>query len=215
MKTKWTLSIALASLLILGGCSQKEENIEYNKPARYWYDKIITNVSAGDLESADEYYTSLSSEHVQSIFLPAAILILAEAHIEDEEYLLANFYIDEFIKRYATSKNIDYAKYLKLRADFLSFKQQFRDQKLLHESIKRSEKFVKEYPNSEYIPLANTILSKLKMSQYLMDKEIADLYERIEFPEASKIYEQKMKENITKEIQIVEPTLPWYKAIFE
>jgi hypothetical protein len=53
------------------------------------------------------------------------------------------------------------------------------------------------------------------MSQYLMDKEIADLYERIEFPEASKIYEQKMKENITKEIQIVEPTLPWYKAIFE
>lgn len=214
MKTKLTLSVALAGLLFLGGCSQKED-VEFNKPARYWYDKIIQKVSSGDLEGADEYYTSLSSEHVQSIFLPSAVLILAEAHIEDEEYLLANFYADEFIKRYATNKNIDYAKYIKIRADFLSFKQQYRDQKLLNESIQRTEKFIHDYPNSEYLPLASTILSKLKMSKYLMDDEIAKLYSKLDFEEASNIYKQRMSENITKDVQIEKPELPWYKAIFE
>lgn len=215
MKRTHIVTALVVAGLFLGGCSQKEENLEFNKPARYWYDKIIKNVASGDLESADEYYTSLSSEHVQSLFLPSAILILAEAHIEDEEYLLANFYVDEYIKRYSTEQNIQYAKYLKLRADFLSFKQQFRDQSLLDESIQRAESYIKEYPNSPYLPEATTILSKLRMSKYLMDEEIAKLYEKLDFPEASKIYQEKMNQNITKEVEMKKPELPWYKAIFE
>ena len=47
------------------------------------------------------------------------MLILVNAHIDEEEYVLANFYLDEYIKRFGLSKDIDYARYLKIKSKFL------------------------------------------------------------------------------------------------
>ena len=205
--------VIVAFLIFMSGCSSKKE-AEYNKPAIYWYEKIIKSVSSENLDKADEYFTSLESEHISSPFVPEAMLILAQAHMDNEEYLMANFYIDEYIKRYGTIKRKEFAEYLKIKASFLGFKNINRDQKLLQDTIKNALNYKKRYANSEFVPLVDTILTKLYMTEYVLNKNIMLLYQRRDKSNAAKIYEEKLKKSWLEENEIVKPQ-SWYDILIE
>lgn len=212
-KLKNLLLIACAAL-VFTACSSKEEE-EYNKPALYWYNKMMKQIASGDLDEADDTYTSLESEHRNSPYIPSAILILVNAHIDEEEYALSNFYLDEYIKRFGLSKDIDYARYLKIKANFLGFKYQFRDQQLIEETLTQINEFKVKYKNSPYMPLVDTINSRLSMAKASMDNEIAELYIRRDKEMAAAFYEQKVKESWVNPAEIEPVKVPWYRALFE
>ncbi len=203
---KMALSLMLVFFII--GCSSKNKP-EYNKSDIYWYNKMIRYIAAGDLDRADDYYTSLQSEHFASPLLKEALLILAQAHMDEEEYLLANYYLDEYIKRYASGRDLEFAKFLKIKSSFLAFKNINRDQKLLADTIQKALKFKEHYPKSEFEPMVDTILTKLYMAQYVLDSNIANLYERIGKKKAAKIYRQRLENSWLKKDQIDVPT-NWY-----
>lgn len=211
-----TFLLALSVVFVFAACSSKDEiSTEYNKPAIYWYNKMINQISFGDIDLADDTYTSLESEHRNSPLIPTAILILVNAHIDAEEYALANFYLDEYIKRFTLSKNIDYARYLKIKANFLGFKYQNRDQKLINETIEDIKDFKIRYSSSAYIPLVDTMNARLYMAKALLDEEIANLYEKKGKEEAAKIYRQRVKNSWIDPENIVPVEVPFYRAIFE
>lgn len=211
------------TLLIAGGislnftaCSSKKaKSQEYGQPAIYWYNKITKDIAFGDLESADDTYISLESEHKNSPLLPTALQILANAHIEAEEYELANFYLDEYTKRFVVSKSIDYIRYLKIKANFLSFSSQFREQDLITKTQKEIEEFKIKFPDSPYMPLVGTINARLAMAKASFDKEIADLYTRVDKPKAAEYYNKKVSDNWVDVKEIEEVDVPWYRALFE
>jgi len=196
------------------GCAEKNKEV-YNKPALYWYGEIVKKIKDFDLEEADNLYTSLSSEHVSSPLLPEAMMILAQAHMEEEEYLLANFYLDEYIKRFGSSKTSEYARYMKIRANFESFPNPNRNQQLLLDTMAQTKEFVDKYPNSKYRPMVETMYVKLKLGEYFMIKNIADLYTRIDKLEAAKIYQKQFDDSALKNAKMIKPNIPWYRAWFE
>ncbi|WP_187647980.1 outer membrane protein assembly factor BamD [Nitrosophilus labii] len=204
----------VAIILFMNGCSSKNEMAEYNKPAIYWYQKIVKSVSLGNLDKADEYFTSLQSEHISSPFIEEAMLILAQAHMDNEEYLMANFYLDEYIKRFGTSKKREFAEYMKIKSSFLGFKNINRDQKLLQDTISNAIYFKKKYPNSEFNPLIETILTKLYMAEYILNRNIVELYLRRDKPKAALVYEQKLKKSWLKDNEISIPK-SWYDFLIE
>ncbi|MCI4399506.1 MAG: tetratricopeptide repeat protein [Campylobacteraceae bacterium] len=204
---------AVAALAILSGCSSKQE--EFNKPADYWYQKMVKETMKGDLEQADKTFTSLQSEHIRSPLISEAMLILAQAHMDNEEYILANYYLDEYIKRFGDKKSAEFAKYLKVKANFMAFKKPYRDQQLLIDTQKDSEEFIKEYPNSVYRPYVETMVLKLALGNKLINESIAGLYKRIDKPEASKKYAADANISWLNKINSEKPNTPWYRAIFE
>ncbi len=215
---KILLSTALlvSSIYIFSGCSGKSDSAqEYNKSAAYWYNKMTKQISKYDLEEADDTFTSLESEHRNSPLIPSAIMIIAAAHMEEEEYQLANYYFDEYLKRFSLKKEADYIRYLKIKSNFMAFKTQFREQKLLDETLKQTNEFLIQHPKSEYIHLVQSIKSRLLMAKAMFDKEISELYGRIDKPKAQEFYTQKAKESWAKPEQIQEVDVPWYRAIFE
>ena len=212
-KLKNILLIACAAF-VFTACSSKTEE-EYNKPALYWYNKMLKQIAANDLDEADDTYTSLESEHRNSPFIPSAMLILVNAHIDEEEYALANFYLDEYIKRFGLSKDIDYARYLKIKANFLGFKYQFRDQQLIEDTLTQVQEFKGKYPTSPYMPLVDTINARLSMAKASMDKEIADLYRKKDKELAVAFYENKLKESWVDPAEIEPVKVPFYRSIFE
>lgn len=216
-KLKFKNVILILSLgFFLTACSQKSERTqEYNKPALYWYNKMLKDISTGFLEEADDTYTSLESEHRNSPLIPTALLILANAHIDNEEYQLANFYLDEYIKRFALSKNIDYVRYLKIKANFLGFSYSLREQQLIEDTIKEIEEYRNLFTNSKYMPLIDTMSARLYMAKASLDKEIADLYERLDKPKAAKYYEEKVKESWVDAKEIEDVEVPLYRSLFE
>ena len=217
LKEKYLLKLFIASVIVylITGCSAKKEAQEYNKPAVYWYNKMIKQISTNRLDEADDTFVSLESEHRKSPLLQSAMVIIINAHIEEEEYAMANYYLDEYLKKFTQANEVDYIRFLKIKSNFLAFKQQYREQKLLKTTLEQTDEFLKKYPKSQYIYLVQDIKSRLLMAKSQFDNEIAQLYTRIDKPKASKYYEQKAKQSWKKTQEINKVDVPWYRAIFE
>ena len=210
------LRAALAALLIfaVAGCGSKKR-AEYEKPALYWYQKMMKSAAAGNLEKADNYFTSLESEHVGSPLIPEAMLILVNAHMQSEEYLLANFYLDEYIKRYGSAKNRQYAEFMKIEAAFFGLKSPQRDQKLVLDTLKKARGYIARYPKGEFTPMVRTIEVRLEMTRYLMNESIAALYDRRHKPKAAAIYRERNAKGWLKKEQIRPPRRGWLGWLFD
>ena len=203
---KKSILISIAAAFMFVGCmDSKDEVTEFNKPALYWYKKIGNSISANNLDKADAYYISLKSEHMRSPLMPTAMMMLAHAHMNKEEYLLASYYLDEYNKRYGEERTREYTDFMKLKASFLGVKDVYKDQKLIMDSIDNANKYLMRYPGSVYAPLVNTILIRLNMSQYLLNENIAALYDRTGKEEAAKIYREKNKGSVVNLTDITPP----------
>jgi len=192
-------------IFTFSGCGRDTTVNEFNKSALYWYEQIAKSIYNSNISKADNYYISLKSEHIQSPLMQTAIMMLANAHMEKEEYKLANFYFEEYEKRYGDSINKEYIDFMKLKASFLGIKDVFKDQQLIIDSIDKALVYSQKYPNSKYLPLVESLLIRLYMSQYMLNENIASLYDRIGKPKASKIYREKNKNSIIQMSDIKVP----------
>lgn len=214
MKLKTYKIIALLPIaLLFTNCSKSVE--EYNKPAMYWYSKIVENVSHGDLEQADSYYSSLQGEHIGSPLLPEATMILAIAHMHEEEYLLSEHFLDEYIKRYATPNEKEEAEFLKIKAKYKALPNPRRDQVLIDGAITDGEAFKSNYPDSMYTEIVNTMLTRLYLAQFVLNEEITDLYERLDKPKSADYYRSVNPQPWILSQEINRATASWYRAWFE
>jgi outer membrane protein assembly factor BamD len=200
-----TFVLALATLLFVGCASSKGDVEEFNKPALYWYKQIAKSIASGNMDKADAFYISLKSEHMRSPQMPTAIMLLAHAHMNNEKYLLSNYYLDEYNKRYGENENREYIEFMKLKASFLGIKDVYKDQKLIMDSIEKANTFTYRYPGSMYATIVDTMLIRLHMSQYLLNENIAALYDRTGKPNAAKIYRDKNKDSLVSASDITPP----------
>lgn len=207
------LVLAFATLVLLSGCGKEID--EYNKPAEYWYEKMVMMVSNGSLERADGYYSSLQSEHISSPLLAEATMIMAQAHMAHEEYLLAEHFLNEYIRRYATPEGKEYAEFMKIKAKFLALPHPGRDQGLIDESLKSIETFKLNYPYSQLTPLVNTMETQLQLAKGVLNGQIAGLYERLGKPKAAEYYKGIAPVTWINPAEIVPADQAWYREMFE
>lgn len=188
---KFAYIVLFISVAIFTGCSSKNAGESYDKSAQYWYQKIGDSIGNGDLDKADNYFISLKSEHPKSPLVESANMIIAHAHMDKEEYLLANYFFDEYAKKFGGFSNSEYIEFMKIKASFLGIQRYYRDQKLILDTIASSQSYIDAHPNSQYVPLVQSMLIRLKMGQYLLNDNVASLYERIGKKEAANIYRDK------------------------
>ena len=205
--------MALSAVMLFSSCAKELE--EYNKPAVYWYAKIVESISEGSIDKADDYYSSLQGEHIGSPLLPEATMMLAIAHMYFEEYLLTEHFLDEYVKRYANGNEKEFAEFLKIKAKYMALPNPRRDQVLIGEAIVAAEKFKREYPNSMYYSIVDTMATNLYMADAALNETVAGLYERIDKPKSAAYYRAKEPQPWIKWDEIERANSPWYKEWFE
>jgi len=204
----------LVFVTLFFGCGAKNAVNEYDRPALYWYKSIVEEIASSNLDKADNLYISLRSEHARSPLLPTATMILAQAHIEDQAFIMADYYLDEYLKKYAASSSIEQAKFLKIKAAFLGIKDINKNQKLMQDTLKDVDIFVHAYPSSSYLPIVQTIRVRLNMAQYMLNENIANLYRRIGKDKASEIYRAKNSESPLNMADIKAPKIGFLDSVF-
>jgi len=209
------LIVLLAITAFFSACSDKDAVNEYDKPALTWYQSIVKEVANSNLDKADNLYISLRSEHARSPLLPTATMILANAHMEDQAYIMADYYLDEYLKKYANGSRVEQAKFLKIKAAFLGIKDVNKEQQLMLNTLVEADKFVKSYPNSIYLPVVSTVKVRLHMSQYLLNENIASLYDRLGKDKAKEIYENKNVHSPLNMADIKAPEIGFIDAILK
>ncbi len=213
MRKKIFLFILLG--VLFSACSTKNNEGLYNLSASEWYKQIIKDLQDKDLEKADDHYNGMASEHIADPLLETTQIILAQAHMDEEEYQLAEFYLDEYNKKFGNSRNADYIRYLKIKAKFDAFAVPNRNQALMLESQKEIDSFLKDYPYTEYEPLVQTMLTKFNLAVFYLNDTIHDLYERTGHTQSAEIYQERLQESEFYHQSIIKPELPWYRSIFE
>jgi len=213
MNIKRTFLVIMFAVLFFG-CSTKDSVKEYDKPALYWYKNIVNAIASSNLDKADNLYISLRSEHMRSPLLPTATMFLAQAHMEDQAFIMADYYLDEYLKKYATGKGVEQAKFLKIKAAFLGIKDINKDQKLMLDTLKEVDVFVSAYPTSVYLPVVETLKVRLNMSQYMLNENISSLYARMGKDEAAKIYKNKNANSPLNMADIKAPEVSFLDKIF-
>ena len=206
--------VSITTIFFLA-CSDKDAVNEYDKPALTWYQDIIKEIGKTNLDKADNLYISLKSEHSRSPLLPTATMLLANAHMEDQAYIMADYYLDEYLKKYASGSRIEQAKFLKIKAAFLGIKDVNKEQKLMLDTLVEVDKFVKKYPKSIYLPVVSTVKVRLHMSQYLLNQNIANLYARLGKEKAAEIYNNKNTHSPLNMADIKAPNIDFIDAIFK
>jgi outer membrane protein assembly factor BamD len=199
--------------LLFSGCAKDLE--EYNKPALYWYSKLIESVSDGNLEKADNYYSSLQGEHIGSPLLPEATMILAISHMHYEEYLLSEHFLNEYVKRYANPNEKEFAEFMKIRAKYMALPNPRRDQVLIDEAIKEGNRFKNIHPDSMYYSVVDTMMTNLYMADAALNETIVDLYTRIDKPKSADYYKSIKPQPWIKWDEIDRANSSWYRAWFE
>ncbi|WP_456382738.1 outer membrane protein assembly factor BamD [Hydrogenimonas sp.] len=199
---------------ILTGCGSKSEQ-EFEKPALYWYQKMMKNIASGNLEKADDIFTSLESEHISSPLIPEAMLILMQAHMDAEEYLLANFYLEEYMKRYGSFKNRELAQFIQIKAAFYGLRSPQRDQKLIDDTLVKARNYITRYPEGEFTPMVHTMEVRLEMTRFLLNEKIASLYDRRGKPKAAAIYRERNAVDWIGMEEIEPPSSGWFGWLFE
>ncbi len=93
-----------------------------------------------------------------------------------EQYILASYYFKNFVNTYGGSN-------LKEEADFMSSYSNYElspvfrlDQTYTQKAIEGFEEFANQYPNSERVPRANSLIDEMRAKLELKDFESAKLY---------------------------------------
>jgi outer membrane protein assembly factor BamD len=207
--------ILLVATILFYGCSDKDAVNEYDKPALTWYQSIVKEIAETNLDKADNLYISLKSEHSRSPLLPTATMLMANAHMEDQAYIMADYYLDEYLKKYASGASVEQAKFLKIKAAFLGIKDVNKEQKLMLDTLVEVDKFIKTYPKSIYIPVVSTVKVRLHMSQYLLNENVASLYDRLGKDKAAEIYKNKNAHSPLNMADIKAPEIGFIDSILK
>jgi len=207
------LLLSIITLLFFSGCSKELE--EYNKPALYWYGKIIESIADGSLEKADGYYSSLQGEHIGSPLLQEATLILAIAHMYYEEYLLSEHFLKEYIKRYANTNEKEAAEFMMIKAKYMALPNPRRDQALIKAAIIDGEKFKQNYPHSMYYSVVDSMITRLYMGEASLNESIASMYDRVDKYKSAKYYRELEPQPWIDWEKIDRANGSWYRSMFE
>lgn len=209
-RTIFLLLLVLTSIFI--GCADKSK---FNQSDDFWYKEIVKFVEMRDMDRADEAFTSLETEHIHSPILPTANLLMIQAHIKQENYLLASYYMDRYNTLFGTKESREYIEYLRIKSKYLGFKRPKRDQKLLLDALELIDNYLHDYPTSKYRAYIETMKTNLTLAKFEMSLDIIKLYKKLDKPEAVEYYKSREDMSWFNRDEIEQPDVSLIRAIFE
>ena len=188
-------------------CSPKPKPNEYKNELKI-HQQLKKDIKNTFLDNADNDLMNLEAEFPSSPYIKSDLLILYLAHLKNEDYILAKFYLNQYEKRFASSKEIPWCEYQKIKIDFLSYQNAYTNQKQILNLINECKNYKINFPNSIFLPEVNTIYMKVLLTNKYLNDKIYKLYKKLGKEKAAKLYKTKIPKNSRP------PKIPWYKKLF-
>ena len=172
-----TLLYSLSCLLLLNGCggslldtSEKtpkqllKDGMEYTRAENYVDAKTSLNKVIEDYPDSPEKVT--------------ASLLIAEVHYKNDQFAESKFMFKNFLELYPAHRLADRAYFFMAMSDFKLMDLETRDQTSAQNALEEFEKFLKEFPKSKYVSLAETKRKQCLESLARNQMEIGKFYFR-------------------------------------
>ena len=153
------------------------------------YQKLLNSDDASEkYKQAEIYYNSGEYRKANRLFeqiIPKyrgrpqsqrIIFFFAETYFQTKSYSLAAYQYENFVKSYPKSERVLEAIFKAAKCFYLQSPSYSLDQEETYNAIEKLQVFINLYPDSEYTPEANQMISELQEKLEKKDFEIAKQY---------------------------------------
>ena len=187
MKPRLIVHILLASFLLTAlACSSSK--IKPNMTPEERLEVAKKMLEKGDYLRAKTQFTILVLNYPGTPIADDAQYYLAEAHFGLKEYILAAAEYEKLVRNYPQSPFVDDAEY-KMGLCYYELSPHYGlDQKYTVQAIQYFQRFLEDFPNSEYRKDAEKKLMELRTKLAKKEFKNAELYRKLGYYESAVIY---------------------------
>ncbi len=187
------LLLSITFIIIVNSCSSdnisKIKKINDNTDNGI-YSSIYNEIKYKNIDEADNLYIKLKTNFETSKYIKSAAETLAIVHMQNNENILANFYLQEALE---SDSSDQFAKFLLAKNQFLSANKNERDLNYIQRALE-ALKIDKDLVYGDYAILANSMLIRVKLDMAWKNSQIGNLYKRLNKKDAVNIYKQKIEQ---------------------
>lgn len=186
--------IFLVLMTLINGCSSSGSNITTDDPEKA-FSMAKRNFDRGDYTAAIEDFSFLKLKFPGTAISDRVQFYLAESYYNQNEFLLAAYEYENFLKNYPLSELVPEAKY-KLGLSYYQLSPKYAvDQQFTKYAIVELESFIELYPTDRHVPDAEKKLNELKDKLAYKDYKSGELYMKLENYKSAAMYFHNVTEN--------------------
>lgn len=189
----WMKNICYTLLVILtlSSCSEYQKALKSEDIATKF--KLGTELyDAGKYSKANKLFAQIAPQYRGKPQAEKLMYMYSMSFYEMKDYYLAGYQFERFEDQYPKSEKAEEALFLGARSFYKLSPVYSKEQKETVTAIEKLQMFINKYPDSEYLPEANTLIQELDYKLERKAFEIAKLYNKIANFE-SEDYEASMK----------------------
>ncbi len=189
------VAIALALSALAPACVTQtpRSNLNYGDRARAQYEQAFEQMTGGDLLGAAEVFRRIRREYGLSRWAWLAELRLADIDFRTDKFAEAIQGFRSWIRYHPTQPEVDYAHFMIARSYFAQIPTDWalvpssweRDQSSTHDAEDALQRFVRDYPQSQYTHEAEGFLRRTRALLARHEISIAEFYLGRNRPEAA------------------------------
>ncbi|OUC04568.1 MULTISPECIES: outer membrane protein assembly factor BamD [Ehrlichia] len=163
----------LCCCFLMVNCSfiKKGEKFVGDRTADEIYESALRKASAKEYKSAVKDLEEIDNLYPFSPVAIKARLMMSFLNYELGDYSRAEIYADDYIQLYPDSKDIDFAYYLRIMANYMQISDIDRDQSSVHKVLELLNEFIHLFPSSVYL---EEVMKRLELvHQHVAGKEFS------------------------------------------
>ncbi len=170
-----SFSILVCLLTTLVSCSDYQKLLNSDDvPEKYKQAEVFYN--NGEYRKANRLLEQILPTYRGKPQAQRIIFFFADSYFQIRSYNLAAYQYESFVKSYPKSERVQEATFKAAKSYYHQSPSYSLDQKDTYKAIEKLQIFINLYPNSEYNPEANQMISELQEKLEKKDFEIAKQY---------------------------------------
>ena len=169
------LFVSIFFLSVFFSCSDYQKLLN-SDDASEKYKKAEVYYNSGEYRKANRLFEQIIPKYRGRPQSQRIIFFFAETYFQTKSYSLAAYQYENFVKSYPKSERLREAIFKAAKCFYLQSPSFSLDQNETYNAIEKLQVFINLYPDSEFTPEANQMISELQEKLEKKDFEIAKQY---------------------------------------
>lgn len=166
------------AVVFLASCSEYQKVLK-NTDAKAKYDMAEKLYNEGDYKRAVRLFEQIAPQYVGKPQGERVMFFFADSYFKTEDYYLAGYQFERFVKSYPRSEKIQEASFLGAKSYYMLSPRYSLDQTDTDKALSKLQTFINTYPESEYFEEANAMATELTTKKEKKEIEIAKQFNKL------------------------------------
>lgn len=173
-----SILLLCSAIAFLTSCSEYQKVLK-NTDAKAKYDMAEKLYNEGDYKRAVRLFEQIAPQYVGKPQGERVMFFFADCYFKNEDYYLAGYQFERFVKSYPRSEKIQEASFYGAKSYYELSPRYSLDQTDTDKALSKLQIFINTYPESEFFEEANAMAVELTTKKEKKEIEIAKQFNKL------------------------------------